>query len=156
MEAQPPANTVVALPLASAAAITQADLQTLYDTVAAGLKQILANKPTNIATLALDLKPIIVAIVKTVEDYSNNKSPPLDSVTKQGLALNLMKYAMQQLNAQGLIPNDLYANLTAVADFVGPTIIDGCVAVFQKAQAVESDIAAHGCKGCCARNCTML
>ena len=162
MEAQPanttaPVDSVSLHPVGGAPAILQTDLQKLYDQVATGLTAMVANKPTTLASLTMDLKPIIVAIVNVVEDYSNNKVPPLDNLAKQALALNLVKYSLQQLNAQGKISNDLYANISASIDFLGPTIIDGCVAVFNKAHAVASDIEAHGCKGCCARNgCSVL
>jgi hypothetical protein len=146
----------VSLPLASAAAIYQVDLQNLYDQVAAVLKELLENKPTNLATLSLDLKPIIVNIVKIVKDYSDNRDTPLDNPTKQALALNLLKHALQKLNESGQIPNDLYANLALAVDFVGPTLIDGCVALFKKLTLIQQDISQNGCKGCAKRNgCTL-
>lgn len=160
MEAQPqqlPAVPVVSLaPVGGNAAIFQADLQTLYDKISAGLGQMMKDKPNTLATLIGDLQPIMVAITITVRDYSANRNPPLDNAAKQALALTLLKYILQKLNQDGHIPADLYNNLSTAVDFFGPTLINGSVALMHKAEAVEQDIAQNGCHGCCQRNCSVM
>jgi len=150
-------DVVVSLtPVSGNTAILQSDLQVLYDKISDGLIQLLKDHPTNIQTLINDLEPITVAITQIVKEYSAQRNPPLDNKAKQALALQLIKYALQKLNKDGYISNDLYGNLSISIDFFGPTLINGSVEIMKKLSAIEEDITKNGCAGCCVRNGCIL
>lgn len=124
------------------------DMKMLYDQVSSVIRQSITGgfTPDKITVL-------IAIIIRTVQEFSDNKDTKIPGPEKQAMALKIVKYVLADFNKNGQIPNDVYEQVMVGVDILGPSLITLVVSAWKKGAATAQDIGQHGCKGCTKRNC---
>jgi len=130
----------------------EGELKELYELVSKKIRMTIANQRFSPELL----RPLLLQIIETVQEFSNGKAHKLDGSIKRSMALSIAKYIVKDLHNNNQMNDELYEYLMISLEIAGPALMDGLKALYSKLVSVGQDISENGCKGCASRNCCLL
>ena len=98
-------------------------------------------------------RPLLINLVRIIQDKTTEKYGKLDGSQKKQLALTVLDYIIKDLKHQQKIDSMVADAMLISLELLGPSIIDFASAFVKKVISVAEDIQDKGCKGCWSRNC---
>jgi hypothetical protein len=125
------------------------EFQKLYGLVSKKVRQIIQN-----GRLTPDLiRPLLLIIVREIEDYKEGQYAFIDGATKKAYAMAITRRVFEDLHKSKQIDDETYEWVMLSLEFFGGALFDGIKAIYNSIVDVAVDISENGCGGCFGRNC---